>query len=35
VFVRKVRDKIDALEPRNTYIQTRYGVGYKVEAEPK
>src|ERR671910_2864314 len=24
VFVRKVRDKIDALEPRNTYVQTRY-----------
>jgi DNA-binding response OmpR family regulator len=35
VFVRKVRDKIEALSPRNTYVQTRYGVGYKVEAVPK
>src|ERR687893_1007974 len=35
VFVRKVRDKIDALDARNTYIQTRYGVGYKVDAVPK
>jgi two-component system alkaline phosphatase synthesis response regulator PhoP len=35
VFVRKVRDKIEALEARNTYIQTRYGVGYTVEAVPK
>jgi DNA-binding response OmpR family regulator len=35
VFVRKVRDKIEALTPRNTYVQTRYGVGYKVEAVPK
>jgi DNA-binding response OmpR family regulator len=35
VFVRKVRDKLDALDARNTYIQTRYGVGYTVEALPK
>ena len=35
VFVRKVRDKIDALGPRHSYVQTRYGVGYKLEAVPK
>src|SRR5215203_1248399 len=32
VFVRKLRDKIGALQPRHTFIQTRYGVGYKLEA---
>jgi DNA-binding response OmpR family regulator len=31
VFVRKLRDKIDALHPKHTFIQTRYGVGYKLE----
>lgn len=35
VFVRKLRDKIDANAPRHTFIQTRYGVGYRLEAEPK
>jgi DNA-binding response OmpR family regulator len=35
VFVRKVRDKLETLGPRHTYVQTRYGVGYKVEAVPK
>lgn len=35
VFVRKLRDKIDALEPEHTFIQTRYGVGYKLEALAK
>jgi two-component system OmpR family response regulator len=35
VFVRKVREKLEALEPRHTFIQTRYGVGYKLEAIPK
>ena len=35
VFVRKLRDKIEASEPRHTFIQTRYGVGYKLEAELK
>jgi DNA-binding response OmpR family regulator len=35
VFVRKLRDKIDACEPRHTFIQTRYGVGYKLEALPR
>jgi DNA-binding response OmpR family regulator len=32
VFVRKLRDKIDAHGARHTFIQTRYGVGYKLEA---
>jgi DNA-binding response OmpR family regulator len=35
VFVRRLRDKIDRRAPRHTFIQTRYGVGYKLEAEPK
>jgi DNA-binding response OmpR family regulator len=35
VFVRKLRDKIEACGPRHTFIQTRYGVGYKLEPEEK
>jgi DNA-binding response OmpR family regulator len=35
VFVRRLREKIDRRTPRHTFIQTRYGVGYKLEAEPK
>ncbi len=35
VFVRKLRDKIDRRAPRHTFIQTRYGVGYKLEPVPK
>src|SRR4051794_29241958 len=35
VFVRRLRDKIDSRAARHTFIQTRYGVGYKLEAEPK
>jgi two-component system alkaline phosphatase synthesis response regulator PhoP len=35
VFVRKLRDKIDARAPRHTFIHTRYGVGYKLEPVPK
>jgi two-component system response regulator ResD len=35
VFVRKLREKIDRPAPRHTFIQTRYGVGYKLEAESK
>ncbi len=31
VFVRKLRDKIDRRAPVHTFIQTRYGVGYKLE----
>jgi DNA-binding response OmpR family regulator len=35
VFVRKLRDKMDLHGARHTFIQTRYGVGYKLEAVPK
>ncbi|HEX2045845.1 MAG TPA: response regulator transcription factor [Gaiellaceae bacterium] len=35
VFVRKIRDKLDALAPAHTFIQTRYGVGYKLEPLPR
>ena len=35
VFVRKMREKIDRRAPRHTFIQTRYGVGYKLDAIPK
>jgi DNA-binding response OmpR family regulator len=35
VFVRRLRDKIDSRAPRHTFIQTRYGVGYKFEPTPK
>jgi DNA-binding response OmpR family regulator len=35
VFVRKLREKIEACGPRHTFIQTRYGVGYKLEPEEK
>jgi DNA-binding response OmpR family regulator len=35
VFVRKLREKIDSRAAGHTFIQTRYGVGYKLEAQPK
>jgi two-component system phosphate regulon response regulator PhoB len=35
VFVRRLRDKIDKKSSRHTFIQTRYGVGYRLEAVPK
>ena len=35
VFVRRLRDKIDRPASKHTFIQTRYGVGYKLEPEPK
>jgi DNA-binding response OmpR family regulator len=35
VFVRKLREKIDKRAAGHTFIQTRYGVGYKLEAQPK
>jgi DNA-binding response OmpR family regulator len=35
VFVRKLREKIDKRSNAHTFIQTRYGVGYKLEAQPK
>jgi DNA-binding response OmpR family regulator len=35
VFVRRLRDKIDRRASRHSFIQTRYGVGYKLEPLPK
>ena len=35
VFVRRLRDKVDRRAPRHTFIQTRYGVGYKRDPSPK
>jgi DNA-binding response OmpR family regulator len=35
VFVRKLREKVDARAARHTFIQTRYGVGYKLDPAPK
>jgi two-component system phosphate regulon response regulator PhoB len=35
VFVRRLRDKIDRRSSRHSFIHTRYGVGYKLEAIPK
>ena len=35
VFVRKLREKVDSRSSRHTFLQTRYGVGYKLEAEPE
>ncbi len=35
VFVRKLREKIDRRASTHTFLQTRYGVGYKLEAVPK
>ena len=35
VFVGRLRDKIDRPASAHTFIQTRYGVGYKLEAVPK
>ena len=35
VFVRKLREKVDARAARHTFVQTRYGVGYKLEPVSK
>jgi DNA-binding response OmpR family regulator len=35
VFVRRLRKKIDAPSSRHTFIQTRFGVGYRLEPVPK
>ena len=35
VFVRKLREKVDRRAPRHSFLQTRYGVGYKLEPLPK
>jgi len=35
VFLRKLREKIDARTPRHEFLHTRYGVGYKLDPQPK
>ena len=35
VCVRRLREKIDSRATRHTFIQTRYGVGYRLEPVPK
>jgi DNA-binding response OmpR family regulator len=35
VFVRRLRRKVDERAPRHTFVQTRFGVGYKLEPVPK
>ena len=35
VFVRRLREKVDRRASTHTFIQTRYGVGYRLEPVPK
>src|SRR5215470_3129023 len=35
VFVRRLRQKIDRVAPTHTFVQTRFGVGYKLEPVAK
>jgi two-component system alkaline phosphatase synthesis response regulator PhoP len=35
VFVRRLRKKVDDRASGHTFVQTRFGVGYKLEAVPK
>jgi DNA-binding response OmpR family regulator len=35
VFVKKLREKLDQHGAQHTFIQTRYGVGYKFESAPR
>ena len=35
VCIRKLRDKVDQRSSRHTFIQTRFGVGYRLEPLPK
>ena len=35
VFVRRLREKVDRPASTHTFIQTRYGVGYRLEPVPK
>ena len=35
VFVRRLRRKVDEQASEHTFVQTRFGVGYKLEAVPK
>jgi DNA-binding response OmpR family regulator len=34
-LVRKIRDKLESQGPAHTFVHTRYGVGYKLEAVAK
>ena len=35
VCVRKLREKVDRQSSRHTFVQTRFGVGYRLEPQPK
>ena len=35
VFVRKVRQKLEAISPGWRYVHTHFGVGYRFAAEPR
>jgi DNA-binding response OmpR family regulator len=35
VFIRKLREKIDARSTKHAFVHTRYGVGYKLEPQLK
>ena len=35
VFVRRLRQKVDKPASKHSFIQTRFGVGYKLEPEPQ
>ena len=35
VCIRKLRDKVDQRSSQHTFIQTRFGVGYRLEPLPK
>src|SRR3712207_6495904 len=35
VFVRKLRQKLEAVSPRWVYIHTHFGIGYRFQPEPK
>lgn len=35
VFVRRLREKVDRRAPHHSFLQTRYGVGYKLDPEKK
>jgi len=35
VYVRRLRKKVDDAAPMHTFIQTRFGVGYQLEPQPK
>ena len=35
VFVRKLRQKLENMSPRWSYIHTHFGIGYRFQPEPK